>query len=200
MFRRKPLLHHHLIVDPEIRKRIAFRYNFQSLDWHCKLQNDVGYLELWLKSFALYNRVIQFSVCIAKLSSHRISNNIRGANRSISRQMNWRGTKSMNDATEKNTSCLLTNNSKRSVKPGFDLCHFAKGLIISGWLMMKAGFTQVSSRKCPTSCRQKKYNNMNLEQLLGPFLMLKTTQLLTSTLTQNQYSTLHDQSLLHLYM
>jgi hypothetical protein len=106
----------------------------------------------------------------------------------------------MNDAAEKNTSCLLTNNSKRSVKPGFDLCHFAKGLIISGWLMMKAGFTQVSSRKCPTSCRQKKYNNMNLEQLLGPFLMLKTTQLLTSTLTQNQYSTPHDRSLLHLYM
>ena len=51
------------------------------------------------------------------------------------------------------TSCLLTNNSKRSVKPGFDLCHLANGLIISGWLIMKVGFTHVSSKKCPTSCK-----------------------------------------------
>lgn len=63
------------------------------------------------------------------------------------------------------TSCLLTNNSKRSVRPGFDLCHFAKGLIISGWLMMKVGFTHVSSKKCPTSCNgihlRDKFKNNN---------------------------------------
>lgn len=51
------------------------------------------------------------------------------------------------------TSCLLTNNSKRSVKPDFDRCHLANGLIISGWLIIKVGFTHVSSKKCPTSCK-----------------------------------------------
>lgn len=55
-----------------------------------------------------------------------------------------------------NTSRLLTNNSKRSVRPGLDLCHFAKGLIISGWLMMKVGLTHNSSKKCPTSCMHRR--------------------------------------------
>lgn len=57
------------------------------------------------------------------------------------------------------TSRLLTNNSKRSVKPGFDLCHFANGLMTSGWLIMNVGFMHVSSRKCPTSCNQFKFKN-----------------------------------------
>jgi hypothetical protein len=86
----------------------------------------------------------------------------------------------MNNVVEQNTSCLLTNNSKRSVKPGFDLCHLANGLIISGWLMMKEGFTQVSSRKCPTSCgyrrNTKNYNIMNLRKFPVLF-MLEETQL-----------------------
>ena len=64
---------------------------------------------------------------------------------------------------EKHTSCLLINNSKRSVRPFFVLCHFAKGLINSGWLMMKVGFAQVSSKKCPTSCSNRKniYNQFS---------------------------------------
>jgi len=49
------------------------------------------------------------------------------------------------------TSCLLTNSSNLSVSPGRDLCHFANGLIISGWLMINVGFTHVSSKKWPTN-------------------------------------------------
>lgn len=48
---------------------------------------------------------------------------------------------------ESHTSCLLMNNSNLSVRPGLDLCHFASGLMISGWLMIKVGFVHVSSRK-----------------------------------------------------
>lgn len=53
------------------------------------------------------------------------------------------------------TSCLLMNSSNLSVKTLFDLCHFANGLMISGWLMMKVGFTHVTSRNSPTSCKKK---------------------------------------------
>lgn len=76
----------------------------------------------------------------------------------------------------KHTSCLLINNSKRSVRPGLSLCHFAKGLIISGWLMMKVGFTHVPSKKWPTSCnhgkmisqllQHKSYIQVNMLQIM----------------------------------
>jgi hypothetical protein len=120
-----------------------------------QLKIDLLNLELLSKSLALYHRVIQFNVCVAELS---ITEQLGQKQELESCKLNETKEKKKTRYPEKHTSCLLINNSKRSVRTFFILCHFAKGLIISRWLMMKVGFTQVSSKKCPTSFNNRKNN------------------------------------------
>mmetsp|Transcript_42481 Transcript_42481/g.51544 ORF Transcript_42481/g.51544 Transcript_42481/m.51544 type:complete len:206 (+) Transcript_42481:302-919(+) len=65
-------------------------------------------------------------------------------------------TGSFNSVYALHTSFVATNSSNRSVRPGLDLCHFARGLMVWGWSQMKVGFKHLSSRKWPTSLSRRR--------------------------------------------
>merc|ERR1719254_275843 len=64
------------------------------------------------------------------------------------KQAIWRSG-SFNSVYALQISLVLTNISKRSVKPGLLRCHFANGLITCGCSVMNVGLTMWSSMKWP---------------------------------------------------
>lgn len=48
------------------------------------------------------------------------------------------------------TSLPQTKSSNRSVSPGLERWYLARGDMISGWSVMKVGWTHLSSKKSPT--------------------------------------------------
>lgn len=65
-------------------------------------------------------------------------------------------TGSFNSVYALHTSFFMTNNSKRSVRPGMERCHFARGLMIWGCSVMKVGLMHFSSMYSPHSLSRRR--------------------------------------------